>query len=129
MTDTPPVQGWVRGVALLGAAAFLGFGLWAFVAPAAFYDTAAVFPPYNAHFVRDIGAFQVGLGAVLGLAAFPDRVEGVAAALLGVGTGGLVHAVGHVLDSDLGGNPALDIPGLGLLALALLAAGVARLRR
>lgn len=129
MTEQPPVPAWVRLVTLVGAGSFLLFGLWAFAAPQAFFDALAVFPPFNAHFVRDIGAFQVGLGAVLGLASFPDRFDGLAAALLGVGTGGLLHAVGHVLDSGLGGNPVVDIPSLGLLAVALLAAGVVRLRQ
>lgn len=119
----------VRLVAVVGGLAFVGFGLWALVAPRSFFDALATFEPYNRHFLHDIGAFQVGLGAVLLLAAFPRRIDGLAAALLGVGIGGLLHTIAHVLDADLGGTPATDIPSLGLLALALLAAGVARSRR
>lgn len=119
----------VRLVAVVGGLAFVGFGLWALIAPRSFFDALATFEPYNRHFLHDIGAFQVGLGAVLLLAAFPRRIDGLAAALLGVGTGGLLHTLAHVLDADLGGTPATDIPSLGLLALALLAAGVAHMRR
>lgn len=123
-----PVATWISAVTLVGAAFFVGFGLWAFLAPQSFFEQMAMFEPYNVHFLHDIGAFQVGLGAVLALAAFPDRVDGLAAALLGVGTGALLHTVGHVLDSDLGGTPATDIPSLGILAVVLLVAGIARQR-
>lgn len=110
----------VRAVLLLGGGWFVAFGLWAFLSPAAFFDALAPFDPFNAHFLRDIGAFQVGLGAVLLLAA---RQGAAAAALLGVGTGAAFHAVGHVLDRDLGGTPASDIPVFTLVALVLLWAG------
>lgn len=123
-----PVAPWIRTVTLLGAASFVGFGLWAFLAPQSFFEQLAMFEPYNVHFLHDIGAFQVGLGAVLALAAFPERFDGLAAALLGVGAGGLLHALGHVIDSDLGGSPSTDIPSLGILAVVLLVAGIARQR-
>lgn len=123
-----PVASWIRTVTLLGAASFVGFGLWAFLAPQSFFEQLAMFEPYNVHFLHDIGAFQVGLGAVLALAAFPERFDGLAAALLGVGAGGLLHALGHVIDSDLGGSPSTDIPSLGILAVVLLVAGIARQR-
>jgi hypothetical protein len=116
-----------RIVALIGGVLLLVLGLWAFAAPESFYEALAVYPPYNAHFVRDIGAFQVGLGLVLVLAArMPD---GLRAALLGVGGGGLLHAGGHLLDRDLGGNPVVDIPFLSILAVALLIAAVYAGRR
>lgn len=127
-TPPRPVAPWIRAVTLVGAAFFVAFGLWAFLAPQSFFDQLAMFEPYNVHFLHDIGAFQVGLGAVLALAAFPERFDGLAAALLGVGGGALLHSVGHVIDSDLGGSPATDIPTLGILAVVLLAAGIARQR-
>jgi hypothetical protein len=123
-----PVAAWIRTVALISAAFLIGFGLWAFLAPQSFFDQLAAFEPYNVHFLHDIGAFQVGLGAVLGLAAFPVRIDGLAAALLGVGTGALLHAIAHVRDSGLGGTPTTDIPTFTVLALVLLAAGFARQR-
>lgn len=127
-TPPRPVAPWIRTVTLIGAAFFVGFGLWAFLAPQSFFEQLAMFEPYNVHFLHDVGAFQVGLGAVLALAAFPDRVDGLAAALLGVGTGALVHVIGHVIDSGLGGTPSTDIPTLGILTVVLLAAGIARQR-
>ncbi|MBW3663429.1 MAG: hypothetical protein KY469_10050 [Actinobacteria bacterium] len=119
---------WIRVVTLLGAAAFLLFGLWAFLAPQSFFDQIATFEPYNPHLIHDLGAFQVGIGAVLLLAAYPERIDGLAAALLGAGVGAAVHVIGHVIDIDLGGKPASDIPTLSILALAAIVAGYARLR-
>ncbi len=129
MSDTRPAsraQQGIRWVTIIGGAAFVLFGLWAFVAPQSFFDALAAFDPYNAHLIRDIGAFQIGLGAVLLLVAFLPDAHG--AALLGVGLGGAFHAIGHVIDRGLGGTPATDIPVFSLLAALLLWAGIAQLR-
>lgn len=97
-------------------------------APESFFDVLGPFPPYNQHFVQDVGAFQIGLAAVLLIAAFAPPADILAAALLGVGIGSVAHAVSHVLGIDLGGRPALDIPALTALAVVLLVAGVVRWR-
>ena len=115
----------IRWITIIGGVAFLAFGLWAFAAPRSFFDQLAAFDPYNAHLIRDIGAFQIGLGAVLLLVASLPNAQ--AGALLGVGVGGAFHAVGHVIDRDLGGS-ATDIPTFSLIAALLLWAGVAALR-
>lgn len=116
----------VRWVSILAGATFLLFGTWAFVAPRSFFDAVATFEPYNAHLLRDIGAFQIGLGAVLVLVTTLRDAHG--GALLGVGLGAAFHAVGHVLDRDLGGSPAIDIPTFAIIAVVLLWAGGAQLR-
>lgn len=126
VTTTRTTRG-IRWITILGGAAFVAFGLWAFAAPQSFFDTLATFEPYNAHLIRDIGAFQIGLGAVLLLIAFLPNAHG--AALLGVGLGGAFHAVGHVIDRNLGGAPATDIPTFSLIAALLLWAGIAQLRQ
>ncbi|MGH2602501.1 MAG: hypothetical protein ACRDJ9_24345, partial [Dehalococcoidia bacterium] len=60
-------------------------GVWSFIWPANFYDQIALFPPYNRHFLHDVGAFQIGLGATL-LLALRWR-DSLFVALLGVGLG------------------------------------------
>ncbi|HEV7886965.1 MAG TPA: hypothetical protein VGO92_05365 [Acidimicrobiales bacterium] len=117
----------VRLVAWVGVAFFFFFGLWAFFDPASFFDKVAIFPPYNAHFLHDAGAFQIGLGTslLLGLLGW----GGLGTALGGAGLGSVVHVIAHVIDRDQGGR-ATDPVGLGLLALALLwGAWVVRPRR
>jgi len=109
-------------------AGLLALGLWAMVDPQSFFDRIALFEPYNQHFLQDLGALQIGLGAVLLLAALIPTLDALTVALVGVGIGGALHAVSHVIGIDLGGRPAVDIPIFGGLAVVLLVAGVMRWR-
>lgn len=111
--------------AVIGGISLVGFGLLAVFAPRTFYDTVAAWPPYNHHFVHDIGAFQIGLGAVLLLALrFRDALF---VALAGTGLGAAIHALVHVIDRDLGGK-ATDPIVMALLAALLLAGAATRWR-
>jgi hypothetical protein len=110
----------VISVALVGGVFLTAFGLWALLAPRSFFDSVAEFEPYNRHFIHDIGAFQIGLGAVLLLAVLTRDV--FVTALGGVGIGAAVHALSHMIDHDLGGNPESDIPLFVVVAVVLLAA-------
>ncbi len=110
-----------------GGFVFLLLGVWALVAPASFFDSIAVFEPYNRHFVQDLGAFQIGLGATLVLAAFLTS-DALVAALIGVGTGAVAHVASHLASLDSGGNPASDVPALSVLGVLLLVAGGVRWR-
>jgi hypothetical protein len=115
---------WSRRIAAAGAVGFLAIGLWAFVDPESFFDQVATFEPYNQHLLQDIGAFLIGLGAVLGLAVLLRGADALTVALLGAGIGSAAHAVSHVIGHDLGGRPGVEIPLFGLLALVLLVPGV-----
>jgi hypothetical protein len=117
-----------EAVAVLGGIGFVGFGAWAMLSPRTFFETMARFDPYNQHFIQDIGAFQVGLGAVLLVAVAVRNADLLAAALLGTGLGAALHALSHVIGMDLGGTPAMDIPIFGGLAALLLIAGAVRWR-
>lgn len=114
----------------LGAAAIGGFflavfGVWAVFGPRSFYDRVALWPPYNHHFVHDIGAFQIGLGLTL-LLALRYR-DSLLVALLGAGIGQTIHAIVHAIDRDLGGQ-ASDPLVMAVLAALLLAGAFARWR-
>ena len=117
-----------RAVATAGGIGFVVFGAWAMMGPSSFFEVLARFEPYNQHFLQDIGAFQIGLGAVLLLAAAMPAADVLAAALLGTGLGAALHVVSHVIGVNLGGTPATDIPVFGALAILLLAAGALRWR-
>lgn len=127
MSSRPSPSGFPSAAAIVGALGFLLFGIFAMVDPARFYESMAMFEPYNAHFIRDLGAFQIGLGAVLGFAALLTS-DALAAALLGTGLGASAHVVSHVSSLGDGGNPVLDIPSLSILGLLLLVAGAIRWR-
>lgn len=117
-----------QAVAALGGIGFAGFGAWAMLSPRTFFESLARFDPYNQHFIQDIGAFQVGMGAVPLLAVATRPGDLLASALLGTGLGAALHALSHVIGMDLGGSPAIDLPVFGGLAALLLIAGVVRLR-
>ncbi|WP_200211388.1 PPOX class F420-dependent oxidoreductase [Micromonospora coerulea] len=109
-------------VALLGLAAMV-IGVWALVAPSSF-SSAVDFPP-SEHFVHDVGAFQLGIGATLLLALIWS--DALAVALAGYLVGGLAHTLSHVADADVGGS-AVQSWSVLLLALLALVALVFRLR-
>ncbi len=120
--------GYARGVAVAAGAFLAVLGLWAMVDPRSFFDSLAMFEPYNRHFLLDIGAFQIGLGAVLLLAAARPGADTLAVALLGVGVGLAFHVLSHALTTDDGGSPGTDIPFFAVAALLVLSAGALRWR-
>ena len=117
-----------RVVAVILGATFVALGIWGMAEPRSFFTALAAFEPYNQHFLQDIGAFQVGLGAVLLLAGIPARLDGLALALFGVGSGSALHTVSHVIGRDLGGTPETDIPTFAVMTVLLLATGWLRWR-
>ncbi len=117
------MKGFAKPIAIVGAVFFVGFGLWAMVAPQSFFDQLATYPPYNEHFLHDIGAFQLGIGATL-IAALV-LADGLAIALAGAAVGSVAHAIAHVMDRDQGGK-ASDPWLLGGLALVIVVAAVFR---
>jgi hypothetical protein len=104
-------------------------GLWAMAAPDSFFENAARFEPYNQHFIQDIGAFQIGLGAVLLLAFYRPGKGALAVALVGTGIGSAAHLVSHLSGVDLGGRPSSDVPLFALATVLLIGAGALLWRR
>ncbi|WP_324651786.1 hypothetical protein [Georgenia sp. H159] len=103
-------------VVVLGAAAFLVPGVWAFLWPQSFHEHVAMFDPFNLHLFHDVGAFQLGVGvALVGALVWHDALS---VALLGATAGALAHAVSHIVDRDLGGRWS-DPWTLSLLAVLL----------
>jgi hypothetical protein len=74
----------------------LALGLAAFVTPRAFFDAVATFPPYNDHFVRDIGSLYLALGAVMLVAV--ARRAWQAPVLAFATLQYAIHTVAHVID-------------------------------
>ena len=106
-----------RTIALVVGAVYAVSGLWAFLAPESWFDTIGTYPPYNRHFVHDLGAFQIGLGATLVLT-LVWRAP-LLAALAANGVAAIFHFASHVVDRDLGGR-ASDPFLLGAFALVVL---------
>jgi hypothetical protein len=104
----------------------VALGFWALLDPQSFFDNIAEFEPYNEHFMHDLGAFQLGLGAAL-VFALVWRGDAILAALGGGAVGATAHEVAHMLDEDLGGKSS-DPYTLGLIAVILVGVFVWRLR-
>lgn len=114
----------VRSAALLCAASMLVFGFWAFFAPQSFSDFIN-YAPYNRHLIHDAGAFQLGIGVTVALAAFCS--DGLLVALIGFAVASGVHTLSHYIDRNIGGHDA-DVPELGVFTLIALFAIYMHLR-
>lgn len=108
--------------ALLGVLAVIT-GAWALTRPESFSQFVN-FPPHR-HFLHDIGAFQLGIGATLLLALV--WADAIAVALAGYLAAGVAHTVVHVQDRHLGGS-TVQTWLIGLLSLLAAVALVARWR-
>jgi hypothetical protein len=116
----------VSAVAILVGLFLFVLGVWAFVAPHSFFEQLAMWQPYNKHFLHDVGAFQMGLGATLLLAIFVK--DSLLLALTGVSVAAVLHAIAHAIDKAPGQGRPSDPYALGLLALVLVVAAVLRAR-
>jgi PPOX class probable F420-dependent enzyme len=110
---------------LLAAGAFmLGGGVWCLASPISF--ARVVNFPYNRHFIHDAGAFQIGIGITLLLAA--AWADAIAVTLAGFFVANSVHAVNHAVDRDLGGHGS-DAWGLAAISALTVAALLVRMRQ
>ena len=85
-------------------------GLLAFLAPGAFYDLLGPYPPENAHFVKDLGSWQVGLGLAALTAARLPAWRRPMLAILAVQYA--LHTVSHAIDLDVADPRAAGTFGL-----------------
>jgi hypothetical protein len=117
-------QPYVATILALSGTGMLAAGIWAGLAPRSFARFVEF--PYHEHFLHDLGAFQLGIGATLLLAlAWRDAAT---VALAGFLVANTLHAVSHAVDLDLGGR-ASDPYAIGAVSLLVAAALVLRVRQ
>jgi hypothetical protein len=117
-------QPYVAAILALAGVGMLAAGIWAGAAPRSF--ARFVNFPYHEHFLHDLGAFQLGIGATLLLAlAWRDAPT---VALTGFLVANTLHTVSHAIDLDLGGHPG-DPYAIGAVSLLVAAALVLRVRQ
>jgi hypothetical protein len=106
---------------LMAALGFYHLALGAFmvVAPRTFYEQVGPFPPYNAHFIRDVATFYLALGVVFALAAARRswQIPLLVFALLQYG----LHVLNHVWDVSAAEPAWLGPANLVVLALITVA--------
>lgn len=117
-----PPQVLTRMVLVLLGLSHLAVAVLFFFAPAWAYAHMAHFPPYNPHFIADIGAFNLPLGAGLLLAARAPRQQRVLIGLAALGD--LAHALSHLRDHALHGPPSMTLLAGGLTQSFTLLSGL-----
>jgi len=125
---TPTSTGrFVRIVVVLNGLFYAAIGVLLLAAPEWFFANIGNFPPFNRHYLGDLGTFQVALGAML-LGAL--RRPAWSAALLGVAAaGGTLHALNHAYDAWHGAGGWDQTLFLAIFAAVTLAGFMYALRR
>lgn len=108
---------------LLVAAGQLIPGVLATVAPGAFYDAIAGYPPENSHFIRDIGSWNIALGLLALVAWRRPALRAPALGILAVQFA--LHTISHAIDVNHSepawqGPAALVAQALGVVVLTAL---------
>ena len=86
----------MRKVVLAVGALHLAAGAFMFLAPRGFYDQVGTFPPFNAHYLRDLATWYVAFGVALLLAARRPAWQAPLLALVVLQYA--LHVVNHVID-------------------------------
>lgn len=86
----------------------LATSLWMLAAPHSFFEQIGPFGPYNGHYLRDVAAFQAGIGIALLTSIWVRALRpGAVFALLAASA---LHAINHFADIDAAnGNSNADI--------------------
>jgi PPOX class probable F420-dependent enzyme len=119
-TTVPRVRSKVFTTAVLvvGGVLTLVGGLWMLASPRSFADFAGF--EYHRHFIHDLGAFNLGIGVTLLLAA--AWTDAAAVALAGFFVASTAHTANHIVDLDIGGHnrDPWILTGVSVLVLAAL---------
>lgn len=123
--NTPSITPLIRNIvrfALISVGLFHALiGLAQLLAPQWFWQNIGYFPPFNRHYVGDLGSFELPLGLAL-LWAVRDPRRNVLLIACAVAAD-LIHALNHVYDDVLAGllfSTQTVILLLGALAFALV---------
>jgi hypothetical protein len=96
-------RAWVRAVVLVGGIFYTFIGLALLFAPTWFFNTIGTFPPFNRHYMGDLGSFILPMGIGLIIASRnPARHWGLIGAVVAAN---LFHAINHVYDAIIGNQP------------------------
>jgi uncharacterized membrane protein len=110
----------VRAVLAVQGLFYLLTGLLMLFAPVWFFDYIGTYDPYNRHFIGDLGAFTLPLGAALLIAARrPARHLSLIAYALAAS---ILHTLNHIYDDVILGDDVTQalVNAGSLAALALL---------
>lgn len=109
----------VRAVLLIGGGMTLFTGLALLFAPIWFLETIGIYPPFNRHYMGDLGAMVIPMGmGLLAAVRAPQKHR----SLIGVvALSGLLHLLNHLYDDVIASNWGIAHFLSETLPLALLA--------
>ncbi|MBI2691866.1 MAG: hypothetical protein HYX29_07985 [Solirubrobacterales bacterium] len=112
----------VTGVIALFALIELAMSLWMVAAPQSFFDQIGPFGEYNGHYLRDVAAFQAGIGAALLASIWITRLRaGAVCALLAASA---LHGINHFAGIDAAnGNSNAGVVDAIAITLSVLVIG------
>lgn len=108
-------------VLVLAGASQVVAGALAFFVPGTFYDIVAGYPPYNEHFLMDVGSWQIALGAIALYGARRADWRVPLLALLALQY--VLHFIPHLIhfgDAEKSGQAWFATIALGLTAVLLI---------
>lgn len=107
-------------IAVFGAIQ-IATAIWMLLAPRSFFDQIGPFGAYNVHYLRDVAAFQGGIGIAL-IASLRLRAlrPGAVCALFGATA---LHAINHIVDISAVPGSNADLADALLVTLSSLVAG------
>lgn len=131
-TSTAPVATWIRIALVALGVPNAAAGLWAVLAPQAWYDDFPGFdprlvsaePPYNAHLVTDAGAGLLASGFVLIAAAWLGDRRSVRFGIVAFLVFAVPHTLWHAMNESPGLTSAEDARNVGTLGFSVAAAVV-----
>jgi hypothetical protein len=93
--------------------------LWMLTAPSSFFAHIGPFGPYNGHYLRDVAAFQAGIGIALLASVWMRPLRpGAVCALLAASA---LHAINHFADINAAnGNSNADVADAIMITLSVL---------
>jgi hypothetical protein len=98
-----PNSRWIQWVVAIAGIFYTFVGVTQLVAPAWFFTNVGPYPPFNRHYMGDLGSFTLPMGIALLIAArhpFQHRL------FIGfVAAGSLIHSLNHLYDDLVGAAP------------------------
>jgi hypothetical protein len=93
----------IQAIVLVGGFFYLLAGVSMLMQPEWFFDNIGNFPPYNRHYMGDLGAFLLPLGFAL-IFASQKPLENRIIITVGV-AGSMIHAINHIYDAVTQSQP------------------------
>lgn len=90
---------WAQVMVIIAGLVYLFSGVALLAAPVWFFETIGNYPPFNRHYLGDVGSFLLPLGAGL-LVAAKDLTKHRSLIIVAV-AGSILHALNHLYDAIL----------------------------